>query len=49
MKKLLALILNLLRETAVRKIDNDDDTWQHLDGAEFYTVLPGNTPPVTSN
>ncbi len=40
MKRLLALILYLLDHRTNRPQESDKETFEHLDGAEFFAVLP---------
>ncbi len=46
MKKILALLLQIFRIPVPSKHDTDEETWKHLDGAEFYTVLPEKKIPL---
>jgi hypothetical protein len=49
MKKLLALLIRLIQADRTKKDSADDFIFEHLDGAEFYVVLPPAKPQPTAD
>lgn len=48
MKRLLTLILYLLNHRTVKLQESDKETFEHLDGAEFFAVLPEKSAQLLS-
>ena len=48
MRKFLALLLYLLNHRTVKASESDKETFEHLDGAEFFAVLPEKSAQLLS-